>query len=92
MLYIQKRFSPLFSICSVVGTLVILAVRVWLRLEGASLSDNWAATTEIILDVLPWAGVSAFILALIVVKVAELLAGLFSDKEASKVNEESSQE
>lgn len=92
MLYIQKRFSPLFSLCMVAGTLVILAVRVWLRLDGASLSDNWSATTKIILDVLPWAGVSAFILALIVVKVAELLAGLFNDKEASTVNEDSSQE
>ena len=71
---------------------MILVVRVWLRLDGASLSDNWATTTEIILDVLPWSGVSAFILALIVVGLAEMLSALFSDKEADKVNEESNQE
>ena len=46
-----------------------------------------STTTTIILDTLPWSGVSAVILAIIVVKVAELLSGLFSDK----VNDESDQ-
>lgn len=90
-MYIQKRFRPLFSTCVVFGTLVIWAIRVWLKLGEAGFSGSWSTTTEIILDALPWSAISSVILAIIVVKVAEVLSGLFSDKEADKVNEESSQ-
>ena len=39
-MFIQKRFSPLFSICVVFGILTIWPISVWLKLEGAGFSDS----------------------------------------------------
>ena len=86
-MFIQKRFSLLFSICVVFGTLTIWPISIWLKLEGVGFSDSWSTTMKIILDTLPWSGVSAVILAIIVVKMADWLSALLSDK----VNEESGQ-